>query len=112
MVGRAAGLVISLGTAGFTAMLRQNERPKMEAQLRENLHTVFDEKWLELMHNPDTGVLAGVYQLSVQIEGSLANSGMPPARYEPPPPVAPLPDEQPIQLQPGDSDDEAPTRLW
>lgn len=75
MVGRAAGLVLSLGAAGFNAMLRANERPRMEAQLRRSLHAAFDEEWRELMRDPDTGVLAGVYHLSGQIEGSLAEHG-------------------------------------
>lgn len=73
VVGSAAGLVISLGTAGFNAMLRANERPRMEAQLRRSLHAAFDEEWRELMHDPDRGVLAGFHHLSGQIEGSLAN---------------------------------------
>lgn len=115
MVGRAAGLVISLGTASLTAMLRQNERPKMEAQLRKNLHTAFDEKWLDLMHNPDRGVLAGVYQISGTIEDSLAKRVAPPLQYEEPVPQGvPQSDEQPLQLQRGNSDDEAPSpdQLW
>ncbi|MND97834.1 hypothetical protein D3C80_901650 [compost metagenome] len=122
MVGRAAGLVISLGTAAFTAMLRENERPKMEAQLRNNLHAAFDEEWLDLVHNPKTGVMAGVYALSEQIEGSLASTVMQPARYEPPaqeqplqeppPQVVPPPDGQPMQRQQGNSDDEDSYQLW
>ena len=117
MVGRAAGLVISLGTAGFTAMLRENERPRMEAQLRKNLSTAFDEKWQDLIRNPDTGVMAGVYQISGIIEGSLAKPVMLPARYEPPaqeptPQDVPPQDGQPMQLQQENSGDEDSSRLW
>lgn len=115
LIGRAAGMVISLGAAGFTAMLNQNQRPKMELQLRENLHAAFDEEWQDLMHNPKTGVLAGVNHLSGQIEGSLADSVAQPIQYEPPAPqveVDRLPDEQPDQFQRGNSDDEDSYRLW
>ncbi|MNX90769.1 hypothetical protein D3C86_1228290 [compost metagenome] len=72
LVGGAAGAAISLGVAAFTAAARENERPETEAQLRKNLNAAFDEEWLELMRSPDRGVLAGVHQLSGQIEGGLA----------------------------------------
>ncbi len=110
LIGRAAGMVISLGAAGFTAMLNQNQRPKMELQLRENLHAAFDEEWLDLMHNPETGVLAGVHHLAGQIEGSLADSVAQPIQYEPPSQTISLPDEQPLRYE--NSTDEAPYRLW
>lgn len=137
LVGRAAGMVISLGTVAFTAMLNQNQRPKMELQLRENLHAAFDEEWLDLMHNPETGVLAGVYHIAGQVEGGLADSVMQPVRYEPPPATSaqpdeavqpdqrplrgkeplpqpvPLPVEQPQQLQRNEfSDGTTPYQLW
>lgn len=110
MIGRAAGTVISLGASAFTAMLNENQRPKMEAQLRENIHAAFDEEWLDLMHNPETGVLAGVNHISGQVEGGIADSVMQPVRYEPPPQTAAEPDEQPLRYE--NSEDEAPTRLW
>ncbi|MGH8435046.1 MAG: hypothetical protein ACRERX_11295 [Pseudomonas sp.] len=90
---RVAGMVISLGVAGFTAIARESERPEVEVQLRENLSADFDEEWLDLMHNPDTGVLAGVYHLSGQIEGSLVNTVTLPVKFEPVPRVVPLPGE-------------------
>jgi hypothetical protein len=112
LIGRAAGMVISLGTAGFTAMLNQKQRPKMEAQLRDNLHAAFDEEWLDLVHNPETGVLAGVYQISGTIEGAHASSMTQPLRYEEPlPQPGPLPDEPPLQRNEF-SDDTTPYQLW
>ncbi|GAB3372579.1 hypothetical protein [Azotobacter armeniacus] len=105
-VGRAAGMVISLGAAGFTSIVREKERPEMEAQLRKSLNAAFDEEWLDLMRNPDTGVLAGVYYISGQIERSLANTVTRPAQFEAEPQDVLLPGEQP--LQDGNSDDEAP----
>lgn len=110
IVGRVAGLVISLGTAGFTAMLRENERPKMEAQLRNNLQTAFDKEWVNLMRNPQTGILAGVNHLSGQVEGSLAERMAQPVRYEPPSPTAHLPEQQPLPH--GNGADEGAERLW
>ncbi|MCY1349560.1 hypothetical protein D9M69_357520 [compost metagenome] len=76
-LGRVAGTVLSLGVAGVSALLRENERPEMEAQLRRNLNAAFDEEWLELMRNPDSGVMAGVWHISGQIEGSLGATGLP-----------------------------------
>lgn len=111
VAGRAAGAVISLATAGFSAVKSENERPKMEAQLKKSLNAAFDEEWLDLMHNPDTGVLAGVYYLSGQIEGSLASRLTQPLEYEPLPQGVPRPDEQPLQHGTGD-DELAPYQPW
>ncbi|MDT4835268.1 hypothetical protein FQZ97_689270 [compost metagenome] len=91
--GRVAGTVISLGVAGFTAMAREDERPAMETRLRTNLNDAFDEEWLELMRNTDTGVMAGVFHLSGQIEGSLGRTETLPIQFEPVPRVVPLPGE-------------------
>ena len=110
MVGRVAGAVISLGAAGFTAIVRERERPEMEAQLRKNLGVAFDEEWLDLMHNPDTGVLAGVNYISGQIEGSLASSVAPPLQFEPPAQAVPAPSEQPPQ--PENGEDGPASQLW
>lgn len=72
MVGRAAGLGISLGVAVFSAIAYADERADTEAQLRKNLNVAFDEEWRELMRSPERGVLAGVHQLSGQIENGLS----------------------------------------
>lgn len=72
MVGRAAGLGISLGVAVFSAIAYADERADTEAQLRKNLNAAFDEEWRELMRSPERGVLAGVHQLSGQIENGLS----------------------------------------
>lgn len=114
MVGRLAGMAISLGAVGFTSMQQQSLRPEMETQLRSNLHAAFDEKWRDLMSDRDTGVLAGVYQISATIEAALASSMPPPLRYEvPPPELVPITDEQPLQLQRNQGrDDTAPYQLW
>lgn len=89
-VGGLAGMIISLGATGYSAIAHENERPKMEAQLRENLNPVLDDMWMDLMENPATGVMAGVYHISQQIEGSLAKTLTHPATFEPTPRGIPL----------------------
>jgi len=99
--GRVAGLLISMGVAGFRAIAHESDRTDMETQLRENLGTAFDGAWLGLMKNPDSGVMAGVYYLSGQIEGSLATTPQPSIRFEPVPREVSLPGEQPLEDEKG-----------
>lgn len=70
--GGIAGTVISLGTVGFGAVAHEHERPEMAAQLRKDLNAALDEMWFSLMVDPVTGVMAGVYSLSGQVEANLA----------------------------------------
>jgi hypothetical protein len=93
-VGGVAGVMISLGAAGFGAMEHASERPKMEAQLRESLDAAMDEMWLSLMDDPATGVMAEVNYISEQIEGSLARPFAQPLELEPAPRAIPLWGEQ------------------
>ncbi|MBC9251812.1 hypothetical protein A9179_16195 [Pseudomonas alcaligenes] len=79
-IGRVAGTTLSLGVALFTAIARENDRPDSEAQLRHSLNNAFEQEWQALLHSPERGVLAGVQQLSGQIEGGLGT----PFRYSPP----------------------------
>lgn len=76
MVGRVAGAAISLGVAAFSAMARVSDRPDAEAQLRHNLGAAFDEEWLELVHDPGRGVMAGVHHLSGHIERDAAGAAL------------------------------------
>jgi hypothetical protein len=89
-VGRAVGSVLSLGVAGISAMMREDERPEMEALLRKSLNAAFKEKWADLMWDPDTGVLAGVYYLSGQIEENLATKRRLSIQFAPVPRRAPM----------------------
>lgn len=91
-MGRVAGPVLSLGFTGISAMLNEEGRPDREATLRRSLNQAFDEEWLELMRNPDTGVMAGVIHLSGQVEGSLRQTESVPIQFEPLPRVVPVPD--------------------
>lgn len=94
VVGGVAGMVISLGAAGFGAIAHERERPEMEAQLRESLDTALDEMWHSLMEDPATGVMAGVYYLSGQIAESLPQTTTQPVELEPLPQEIPLQDER------------------
>lgn len=96
VVGGVAGIVISLGAAGWSAMAHENERLAMEAQLRESLNVSLDDMWLVLMENPATGVMAGVYHISAQIEGALAGPLAPAIKFEPIVQEIPLSNEQSI----------------
>jgi hypothetical protein len=92
-VGGIGGMMISLGAAGFGAFAHENERPAMEAQLRENLNGAVDDMWLSLMEDRATGVMAGVYSLSGRIEESLLKTVTHPIKLEPAPREVPLPGE-------------------
>jgi hypothetical protein len=106
VVGGIPGVIISLGAASVGAMEHENERPKLEALLRESLKPVLDDMWLELMEDPARGVMAGVYSISRQIERSLDKTVTQPVEFEPVPRGIPLSDEQ--RLQDKNNDDEAP----
>jgi hypothetical protein len=71
MVGRAAGTALSLGVTLFTAIVRAGDRPQSEAQLRLSLQATLEQEAQALLRSPERGVLAGVWQLSGQIERSL-----------------------------------------
>jgi hypothetical protein len=71
-VGGVAGVVISLGAAGFGAMAHEKQRPEMEAQLRASLDAALGELWHDLVEDPDRGVMAGVYHIDSQIAEYLA----------------------------------------
>jgi len=110
MVGRAAGMLISLGAAGVNSLMHESERPELEAQLRKTVNDAFDEKWLELMRSPDSGVLAGVRHIEGRIEESRAGSATLPAQSEPALPDVALPGGPALPPRaPGDAE---PYRLW
>lgn len=70
-VGKAAGMAISVASAGIGAMLHESDRPEMVEQLRVILNVALNEEWQNLMENHATGVMAGVWSLAGQIEGNL-----------------------------------------
>ncbi len=96
-VGGGAGAIISFGAAGYGAIAHEKARPKMEARLRESLGLALDDMWQDLVDDPATGVMAEVYHLAGQIEGSLAKTETHPAPFEPAPQGIPLPDALPLE---------------
>lgn len=95
--GRVAGMMISMGAAGIRAMAHESDRPEMEAQVRQNLGTAFDQAWLKLVKSPTTGVMASVLYLAGQIEGSLNKAIEMPVRFGPVPREVPLPGQESVQ---------------
>ena len=73
-VGRVAGALISVGVAGVRALVQNNEREDLQAQTRRDLGVAFDQAWLKQLHDPEHGVMAGVYYLARQIEAQLQAS--------------------------------------
>lgn len=71
LLGGAPGTALSLGVSLFTAMARANERPQSEAQLRLSLQVLLEQEAQALLRSPQRGVLAGVLELSGQVERSL-----------------------------------------
>lgn len=86
--GGVAGMMISLGTAGFGAVAHAQEQPKMEAELRTSLHAAQDDMRRTLQEDAGIGVLAGVYQIAGRIEARLAEPVVRPVRFEPVPETA------------------------
>jgi len=73
-LGGVAGIVVSLGAAGFGAIAHAQEKPALEAQLRETLDVALEEMWRQLVEDPASGVLAGIYHIAEQIERGLAST--------------------------------------
>jgi hypothetical protein len=91
--GGITGILISLGAAGVEAVAHENERPIMEALLRENLNAALDDMYFSFMEDHETGVMAGVFYISGQIEQSLAKTVALPVNLEPTPTAVPLSDQ-------------------
>lgn len=71
LVGGMAGTVISLGAAGIGVILHEPGRREIEAELREILNASMEDIWRIVMEERSTGVTAGIYYLSDQIEKSI-----------------------------------------
>jgi hypothetical protein len=49
----------------------ENDKPVMEAQLRENLGAALDVMWQDLVEDEHTGIMAMVHHMSTQIEAAV-----------------------------------------
>lgn len=74
--------MISVGMAGIGVIAHQNERAQMQEQLRSNLYSALDNKKRSLIDNPEFGVLAGVYYVAGQVEGSLGDGPLLPSSLD------------------------------
>jgi hypothetical protein len=71
IVGGFWGILISTGSAVWGAVEYENDKPFMEAQLRENLGVALDVMWQDLVEDEHTGVTAMVHHMSTQIEAAV-----------------------------------------
>jgi hypothetical protein len=74
IVGGFWGMLISTGSAVWGVVEHDNDRPVMEAQLRENLDAAMEVMWQDLVEDPDGGVTAVVHHMSTRIEAALFQS--------------------------------------
>jgi hypothetical protein len=72
IVGGFWGLVISAGSAAYGFMEHENDKPAMEAQLRENLDAALDLIWQDLVEDQRGGIAALMYRMSTQIEDAVS----------------------------------------
>jgi hypothetical protein len=71
LAGGFWGMLISTGSAVWGALEHENDRPVMEAQLRENLDAAMGVMWQDLVEDEQGGVMAMVHHMSTQIEAAV-----------------------------------------
>jgi hypothetical protein len=74
IAGGFLGALISTGTAVWGVMEHDNDRPVMEAQLRENLGVAMEIMWQDLVEDQERGVTAIVHHISTRVESALFQS--------------------------------------
>ena len=74
LVGGYWGIAITAGSAAYASIAHEQEKPAMEAQLRENLDEAMDLMWKQLVEDPRGGVTAPVQHMSSQIEDGVMRS--------------------------------------
>jgi hypothetical protein len=78
IAGGFLGALISTGSAVWGVMEHDNDRPVMEAQLRENLGAAMEVMWHDLVEDQEGGVTAVVHHMSSRIESALFQSAQEP----------------------------------
>ena len=86
VVGGVWGMLISVGAGVWGALEHDQEKPVIEAQLRENLDAALEVMWHELVEDQQGGVTAVVHHINRHIENTLT-----PPPLIPPAPSAPEP---------------------
>jgi hypothetical protein len=74
LVGGFWGMLISTGTAAWGVVAHDNDKPGMEAQLRENLDAALEVMWQGLVEDEHAGVMAVVHHMSAHIEHAALHS--------------------------------------
>lgn len=93
LVGGITGSVISLGAAAVGMIWHEAGRKEIETELRATLTDSVADMWTSLMDDPDTGVAAGIYHISDQIENHLPQTFTKPVPLDNPPPEISLPEK-------------------
>lgn len=91
VVGKVAGVILSVGATTYGVIAHQSEKPDIEAQLRTAMNQAFAEDWQQLLNNRQTGVMAGAYYLSGVIETDRQQAVAQPLKPEAPSTVIVLP---------------------
>jgi hypothetical protein len=71
VIGGPVGAVISLGLGGWSYAQHEQDRPQLEAKLREQLLGVRGRWYRELLQEPEAGVLGAVQHIHGQIVAAL-----------------------------------------
>jgi len=71
LVGGIWGMLISTGAAAWGVVEHENDKPVMEAQLRENLNIALEVMWQGLVEDEQFGVTALVHHISTHIEAAV-----------------------------------------
>ncbi len=71
IVGGIWGMLISTGSAVWGVVEYENDKPVMEAELRENLNAALDVMWQGLVEDEHGGIAALVHHMSSQIEAAV-----------------------------------------
>lgn len=90
IVGGFWGMLISTGSAVWGVVNHDNDKPVMEAQLRENLGAAMGVMWQDLVEDEESGVTAVVHHMSTRIENALFQSVRQPLSPYFPEPAIPL----------------------
>ncbi len=72
-MGGYGGILISAGVITWSAAKHVHDKPKMEAQLSNNLDIMLDVMWQDLVEDPLSGVTSVVQHMSSQIEYAVFN---------------------------------------
>jgi hypothetical protein len=68
IAGGPVGIFVSAGIFAWGVVEHEQERPDLEARLREQVVAALEEMWQALVEDPNGGVLAAVHHMSTHVE--------------------------------------------